>query len=126
MKMADKKNSNTRILVVDDDKDFADVFSDILKTNHYDSQSCYSGQDAVNLVKKNDFDVLFVDIRMPKMDGVQTLIEVIKIKPSTTVIMMTGFSVDEMVHKALEEKASDIIYKPFDIEKVLTLIPKKR
>jgi DNA-binding NtrC family response regulator len=59
---------------------------------------------------------------MPDMDGVETLKQIKKIKPDTTVIMMTGYSVDDMVHKALEEKASEIIYKPFEIEKVLGLI----
>jgi len=111
-----------KILVVDDNKDFADVFCDMIKSNDYDAESCYGGEQAIDLVKDGDFKILFLDIRMPGMDGIQTLIEVKKIKPETTVIMMTGYSVDEMVHKALEEKASDIIYKPFEIDKVLTLI----
>jgi DNA-binding NtrC family response regulator len=74
------------------------------------------------MIKGNTYDIMFLDIRMPEMDGVQTLKEVKKIRPQTTVIMMTGYSVDEMVHRALEEKASDIIYKPFEIDKVLSLI----
>lgn len=115
-----------RILVVDDNKDFADVFCDILKTNNYEVESCYSGAQAVELVRKKDFDIVFLDIRMPEMDGIETLKEVMKIKPATTVIMMTGYSVDELVHKALEEKASEIIYKPFEIDKVLSLIESKK
>ncbi|MFH1798704.1 MAG: response regulator [Candidatus Omnitrophota bacterium] len=111
-----------KILVVDDNKDFADVFCDILKANHYKAECCYGGVQAVNLVKANDFDVMFLDMRMPDMDGVQTLKEVKRLKPQTVVIIMTGYSVDEMVHKALEEKASEIIYKPFEIEKVLGLL----
>lgn len=110
------------ILVVDDNKDFADVFCDILRVNNYKAESCYGGVQALELIKKTDFDITFLDIRMPDMDGIQTLREIRKIKPDTTVIMMTGYSVDEMVHKALEEKASDIIYKPFEIDKVLSLI----
>ena len=74
------------------------------------------------MVKSDGFDILFLDIRMPDMDGIETLKEVKKVKPETTVIMMTGYSVDEMVHMAIEEKASEIIYKPFEIEKVLSLI----
>jgi DNA-binding NtrC family response regulator len=111
-----------RILVVDDNKDFADVFSDILRANNYKVDSCYSGQQAIDLVSTDPYDILFLDIRMPDMDGVETLKQIKKIKPDTTVIMMTGYSVDDMVHKALEEKASEIIYKPFEIEKVLGLI----
>lgn len=111
-----------RILVVDDNKDFADVFCDILKANNYKAESCYSGMQAIELVKESTFDIMFLDIRMPGMDGIQTLKEVKKIRPETIVIIMTGYSVDEMVHKALEEKASEIIYKPFEIDKVLGLI----
>jgi len=111
-----------RILVVDDNKDFADVFCDILRSNNYKVESCYGGAQAIAEVENNVFDILFLDIRMPDMDGVETLKKIKKIRPETSVIMMTGYSVDEMVHKALEEKASDIIYKPFEIDKVLSLI----
>jgi two-component system, NtrC family, response regulator HydG len=110
------------ILVVDDNKDFADVFCDILRSNNYNAESCYGGEQAVKLVGDVPYDIMFVDIRMPDMDGIETLIQVKKIRPDTRVIMMTGYSVDEMVHRAIEENASDIIYKPFEIEKVLGLI----
>ncbi|MFH1846507.1 MAG: response regulator [Candidatus Omnitrophota bacterium] len=111
-----------KILVVDDNKDFADVFSDILEANGYKAECCYSGKSALELVKGNKFDVVFLDMRMPEMDGVETLREIKKIDENMTVIIMTGYSVDEMVHKALEEKASEIIYKPFEINKVLGLL----
>ncbi|MGB2600970.1 MAG: response regulator [Candidatus Omnitrophota bacterium] len=111
-----------KILVVDDNKDFADVFCDILKANDFKAECCYGGAQAVELVKDGAYDIMFLDIRMPEMDGIQTLKEVKRIKPDTMVIMMTGYSVDEMVHQAIEEKASEIIYKPFEIEKVLGLI----
>ncbi len=111
-----------KILVVDDNKDFADVFCDILRANNYKVESCYGGIQAIGMLKDEDYNIMFLDIRMPEMDGIETLKAIKKMKPDTTVIMMTGYSVDEMVHKALEEKASEIIYKPFEIEKVLSLI----
>ena len=114
-----KKNN---VLVVDDNKDFADVFCDILRANEYNAESCYGGIQALEKAGKTDYDIMFLDIRMPGMDGVETLRQVKKVSPGTRVIMMTGYSVDEMVHKALEEDASDIIYKPFEIDKVLGLI----
>lgn len=111
-----------RILVVDDNKDFADVFCDILKSNDYKAESCYSGSQAVELVDGEEFDIVFLDISMPEMDGIETLKEIKKIRPKTMVIMMTGYSMDEQVHKAIEGEASEIIYKPFEVEKVLSLI----
>ncbi|MBU1084450.1 MAG: response regulator [Candidatus Omnitrophota bacterium] len=113
-----------RILIIDDNKDFADVFCDILRANDYIAESCYGGEQALDIMKDKKFDIMFLDIMMPKMDGVQTLKHIKRIYPDSTVIMMTGYSVDEMVHKAIEEKASDIIYKPFEIDKVLGLIGK--
>lgn len=114
-----------KILVVDDNKDFADVFCDMLKSNNYKAESCYGGTQALEIIKDGEIDIMFLDIRMPDMDGIETLKEVKKLKPDTTVIMMTGYSVDELVHRAIEENASDIIYKPFEIDKVLSLIQSK-
>lgn len=110
------------ILVVDDNREFADVFCDILKSNNFNAESCYSGQQAVKLVGDKQYDTMFLDIRMPGMDGIETLREIKKIRPDTKVIMMTGYSVDEMVHMAIEENASEIVFKPFEIEKVLGLL----
>ncbi len=110
------------ILIVDDNKDFADVFCDILKSNELKAASCYDGDQAIGMMEEEPYDIMFLDIRMPGKDGIETLKAVKKIRPETIVIMMTGYSVDEMVHKALEENASEIIYKPFEIEKVLSLI----
>ena len=111
-----------KILVIDDNKDFADVFCDILRANNFKAESCYSGDQAIEMAQASVFDIMFLDIRMPEKDGIETLKEIMKLRPKTTVIMMTGYSVDEMVHEAIEEKASEIIYKPFEIDKVLSLI----
>ncbi|MBU0683353.1 MAG: response regulator [Candidatus Omnitrophota bacterium] len=111
-----------RVLVVDDNKDFADVFCDILRTNNYKADSCYSGEQALSLLSSDEYDVVFLDIRMPRMNGVETLKEIRKDNSEIMVVIMTGYSVDELVHKALEEKASEIIYKPFEIDKVLALL----
>jgi len=111
-----------KILIVDDNKDFADVFCDILHANEYEASSCYSGEQALTLLDEDNYDVVFLDLRMPKMNGIETLKKIKKKCLEITVIIMTGYSVDEMVHKALEEKASAVIYKPFEIEKVLSLL----
>ncbi|MCK5451252.1 MAG: response regulator [Candidatus Omnitrophica bacterium] len=111
-----------KILVVDDNKDFANIFCDILRANGHKSESCYSGKQALEMLDDNSYDVIFVDILMPDMNGVEVLRVVKQRVPETGVIMMTGYSMDEMAHKAIEEKALDVIHKPFDIEKVLSMI----
>jgi DNA-binding NtrC family response regulator len=114
--------SDMRILVVDDNKDFADVLCDILKSNQYIADSCYGGKHAIELVTASKFDIVFLDISMPEMNGVEALKEIKKVRPDSMVVMMTGFPMDELAHKAIEEKAADIIYKPFEIDKILNLI----
>ena len=73
-------------------------------------------------MKKTHFDAIFMDIKMPGINGVQTFREVKKIDPEAAVIMMTAYSVEDLVKEALEEGAYAIVYKPFDIDKVVTLI----
>jgi len=111
-----------KILIVDDNKDFADVFCDILRANDYEVSSCYSGERALILLDEDNYDIIFLDLRMPKMNGIETLKKIKEKYPEIKVIIMTGYSVDEMVHKALEAKASEVMYKPFEIEKVLSLL----
>lgn len=116
------KMKKHRIIIIDDNRDFADIFSDVLKANGHSTKSCYGGKEALDLVEKDTYDIAFIDIMMPDMNGVEVLKELKVRFPDTVVIMMTGYSVDEMIHKAMKEKASDIIYKPFEIEKVLSLL----
>lgn len=110
------------ILIVDDNKDFADVLCDILNDNHLVAESCYSGYDAVERVRQKLFDVTFLDVKMPEKDGVETLREIKRIRPESRIVMMTGYSMDEQLQRAIEESSSDVIFKPFDIDKVIELI----
>jgi DNA-binding NtrC family response regulator len=63
-----------------------------------------------------------MDIKMPGINGVQTFREVKKIDPKAVVIMMTAYSVEELVKEALEEGAYAVVYKPFDIDKIVAII----
>ena len=115
----EKKN---KILIVDDEPAVCNMLKKFLTKKGYKASIALSGEEALKKIKRERPKIALLDIRMPDMDGIQTLKEVKKLRPETMVIMMTAYSMDEMVHKALEEKASDIIYKPFEIAKVLSLI----
>ena len=114
--------SERSVLVVDDNMDFANVFCEVLRMNKYEAESCNSGRQAVEILKERPYDAVFLDVRMPDMNGVDTLKEAKKLCPDAVYIMMTGYNVDDEVHKTFEENGAKFLYKPFEIDKVLNLL----
>jgi two-component system response regulator HydG len=111
-----------KILIVDDDYSILDTLRDVLEYKGHEVLTVGSGPEAIEMVGKDLFDVVLADIKMPGINGVDTFIEIKKISPETAVIMMTGFSVEELVQKALREGVYACVYKPFDIEKILKML----
>ena len=114
------------ILIVDDNISLAKTMSLILKRKGYEATTAPDGLAAIKRIKERPFDLIFMDIKMPLMDGVQTYRKIKKIRPETIVIMMTAYAVENLVAQALKEGAYGIIYKPLDIEKMISLIEKSR
>jgi len=112
----------TRVLVVDDDISFAESLTDILTEKGYIAVAVNSGEEALEKIKERFFDVVLMDVKMPVMDGMQTFKEIKKLSRSTTVIMMTAYSMDDLVHDALKEGAYGVLRKPLDIEQVIRRI----
>ena len=118
----EKNNGKTSILVVDDLRSIRLTLGGILEDKGHKVVAVENGYQAIEAVRKTHFDVIFMDIKMPGINGVQTFREVKKIDPKATVIMMTAYSVEDLVKEALEEGAYTIIYKPFDIDKIIAII----
>lgn len=114
------------ILIVDDNISLAKTMSLILKRKGYEATTAPDGPAAIKRIKERPFDLIFMDIKMPLMDGVETYRKIKKIRPETIVIMMTAYAVEDLVAQALKEGAYGIIYKPLDIEKMISLIEKSR
>ena len=112
----------TNILVVDDLRSIRLTLGGILEDEGYNVVTVENGYQAIEAVRKTHFGAIFMDIKMPGINGVQTFREVKKIDPKATVIMMTAYSVEDLVKEALEEGAYAVIYKPFDIDRVVALI----
>lgn len=110
------------ILIVDDNINLIKTMSFILKRKGFTVTTAKDGLEAIDKVKKQAFTLIFMDIKMPLMDGVETFKKIKKINPETVVMMMTAYAVEDLVQEALEEGAYGIIYKPLDIEKVVDLI----
>lgn len=111
-----------KILVVDDMRNMRLTLAGTIEEQGYDVTGVEDGYQAIDAVKQTHFDLIFMDIKMPGINGVQTFREIKKISPGTVVVMMTGFAVEDLVKEALDEGASSVIYKPFDIEKVVSLV----
>jgi two-component system, NtrC family, response regulator AtoC len=107
----DEKKAN--ILVVDDEKDICKALSILLTKEGYSVKEAYNGEEALELIKKENFDVVMTDIRMEKVDGFEVLKQTQKISPETSVIMMTAFASVGSAVEAMRAGAVDYITKPF-------------
>ncbi len=112
----------TNILVVDDLRSIRLTLGGILEDKGHNVVTVEDGYQAIEAVRKTHFDAIFIDIKMPGINGVQTFREVKKINAQAVVIMMTAYSVEDLVKEALEEGAYAIVYKPFDIDKIVAMI----
>jgi DNA-binding NtrC family response regulator len=112
----------TNILVVDDLRSMRVTLGGILEDKGHNAVMVENGYQAIEAVKKNLFDVIFIDIKMPGINGVQTFREIKKIDRKAVVIMMTAYSVEDLLKEALEEGAYATVYKPFDVDKIIAVI----
>ena len=111
-----------KIMVVDDDTDLRTTLQDILIGNGRDVVSAKDGFQAVELVSEGNIDLIFMDIRMPGMDGVEAFLKIKDILPNCTVVMMTGHAVESLVEQALSEGAKACLNKPVSIEEILEIV----
>lgn len=114
------------ILIVDDNVSLCRTLSLVLGRQGYAVNTAKDGLEALVRVKESPFDMIFMDIKMPLMDGVETYRRIKKIRPEAVVMMMTAYAVEDLVQQALEEGAYGIVYKPLDIGKVVTVIEEAR
>lgn len=114
------------VLIVDDNISLCKTLSFVLRRKGYDATAVKDGLEAIKVVRERPFDMIFMDIKMPLIDGVETYRRIKKIRPEAAVLMMTAYSVEDLVQEALEEGAYGIVYKPLDIEKVVSLIERAK
>jgi len=103
----------TSILVVDDEKDICKALNIILTKEGYSVKEAYNGEQAIELIRGENFDLVMTDIKMEKVDGFEVLKEAQRISPDTPVLMMTAFASVGSAVDAMKAGASDYITKPF-------------
>ncbi|KAF6242373.1 histidine kinase [Nitrosopumilus sp. b1] len=114
------QQKETTALVVDDDPDAVEMFSDYLEIKGIQVVGkCKNGKEGVDVYEQLRPDVVFLDIMMPEYDGFYALKKIREINPESKVIMVTADFTSETKKKLREMKPTDVIYKPYDVEKIL-------
>ena len=111
-----------RVLVVDDEDDFRETVVKRLRARKLEAEGAGSGVAALELVKERDFDVMVLDVKMPGMDGIETLRLVKRTRPEIEVIMLTGHASVEFGLKGMQLGAFDYIMKPAPIGELMDTI----
>ncbi len=113
-----------RILVVDDQEQIIQSLTEILSDENHEVLTARDGQEAIHIVQSDSPDVVFLDIWIPGIDGMQTLKAIKRIDPDCAVVMMSGHGTIETAVKAIKLGATDYLEKPLNLEDVLHLVDK--
>jgi DNA-binding NtrC family response regulator len=108
----------SHILLVDDEEDFVEMLGLRLKEAGETVLTAHSGSRCLEILEETDVDVIILDVKMPGMDGIETLTEVKKRHPLTEVIMLTGHGTVEIAVQGMKLGAFDFLMKPADFRVV--------
>jgi len=115
-------NPKARILAVDDEKLILDSFRKILVFAGYSIDTVEKGSEALGLIRKNDYDFVFTDLKMPEMDGVEVTKAVKHLRPDIDVIVITGYASIETAVETVKFGAMDYVEKPFTEDELLEFV----
>ena len=108
-----------KVMVVDDEMDFLETIIKRLKARKIEVTGAESGQKALEILAAQDIDVIILDVKMPGMDGIETLREIKKRKPMTEVIMLTCHASVESGIQGMQLGAFDYVMKPVALDELL-------
>ena len=113
-----------KILIVEDNKDLLETISETLKDEGYNVISALDGYEAIERVKEGGVKIIIMDLKLPRMDGMETYRAIKKIEPTAVTVMMTGYAASDMANEAISEGAYGILQKPFETDELLNMIKK--
>ena len=120
--MHEEKNLQIKILIVDDDKVIADILNDLFADKQRSVDVCYDGLAAIESIQKSFYDLILVDLIMPKVGGLDILKYAKKTNPNVIVIIITGYASLETAITAIREGAYDYIRKPCKLEEIKIVV----
>jgi len=116
--MAENK---VKVLVVDDEPGALESFRMILEIKDFEVYTFSDGNDALKEAEKTNFDIAFIDFRMPKIDGIEVLKKLKQISPLTEAIIVTAYATEESQANAITIGAMEYLRKPFLMEEIFSL-----
>ena len=116
--------TTVKVLIVDDEREFVELFIKRFRARKLDVHGVNSGRDAMTFLAENKTDVVVLDVMMPGMDGIETLKEIKKRYPEVEVIMLTGHGSMKTGIEGMSYGAYDYVLKPFKIDDLMDLILK--
>ena len=118
-------NEKVKILVADDEEVIRNLLIDVLSEEGYEVTAVTNGVEAIAKIKEEPFDIVFSDVHMPGMNGVDTLKTIKAISPETALIIMDSYP-DHLLDEAREIGVFAHLHKPFDIKGVITAVKEIR
>ncbi len=112
--ISNTNQSDCRILIIDDDQDFAASLKLILESENYQPLLAHSEEEALESIGKNVVDLALIDIRLGQDNGIDLLVKLKKIQPDILCVMITGFGTMETAIQALKYGAYDYLRKPIN------------
>ncbi|WP_457551779.1 response regulator [Desulfobacula sp.] len=111
-----------KVLLADDEKEFIDTLSQRLELRDFAVTTVYSGESAIAMAEKIDFDVIILDVLMPEITGIDALKEIKIHPPLTPVILLTGEATVENAIQGMKLGAFDFLMKPADTDRLVEKI----
>jgi len=108
------------ILIVDDDHDLADAIGEALEMVGHRPTVVYSGTEAIESYCGRSFDMTFMDVKLPDINGVETFMAIREMDSSARVVMMTGYRIDDLLAQATGNGAVKVLRKPFSMDEVIS------
>mgnify|MGYP003440776178 FL=1 len=110
------------ILVIDDERSIRNTFKDIIEFENHTVDLAEKGSIAIDLMKKKSYDLIFSDIKMPEMDGIELLAKIKELNADIPVVMISGHGNIETAVECLKKGAFDFIEKPIDLNRLLVTL----
>jgi len=111
-----------RILVVEDDKSMNEILVGCLTDDTHQVDSAFSGPEALEFAKEHSYDLLITDVRLPGIDGVETLERVKRLQPTIKCIVITGYASEDTPVRAIRLNVNDYLFKPFSLAYFLNTV----
>ena len=117
---------NEKVLLVDDEEEFVETLAERMRARGMDVSTSNSGTNALQLVEDEDFDVVVLDLKMPGVDGIETLRRIKRRRSDIQVVLLTGHATVEKGVEAIKEGALEFLEKPIDLGSLTDAIDKAK